>query len=720
MHSRLKFIVPLGWLFCFGCIDVPPVDQPPEIPPQSDGGTNPTPPEQAAFSLSVSPTRVSAFQGKSQTLQLSLTREGGFGGSVSVSAVNPPTGITVLPVTIPAGSTSANLEVSVAESAAPGAQVLTLKGVGGALSHETAFELTVVRLGDLLVGWTSPGQDTVYVNGPLSLQVSVEGGTADYVEVLRNETVLTRLSTAPYQYTWDTTQAPEQTYSLTVRAVRGAATFTTATAKTVVVDRTAPTVASRTPGPGASNVSVKEVIQVSFSEALKASTVKDASVLVAAGSTNLAKTLSASADGKTLTVTLAAPLPIESTVSLTLGTPTEPLTDLAGNAVAATPWTFTVPAWLPMGGAISALTGNTPAENMTMQVGPNGIPVIAWSELDSAKNENHIYVRRWTGGQWESVGGALSGVTGAGTHANSPALVLDGLSNPIVLWDESSNLYGMKWGATGWASLPAFPTLESGSGRYEPSVLLDGSGNLLVGADYNDSFGNVEVFSLGTGQSAWRSVTFTATHDVRQPGGTSLAMATSGQVFIAYNAFWNPDFSLASFVQRYDGGSNWSSVGSIVQSPSKHRAQNVSLVMDGAGNPLTAWEEQETDGQGSFVSSSVYVAAANGTSSGAAWQILGTLNGASTLNSSPSLLMAKNGRPLVAWSGFASPARNIWVASWNGSAWQMMGGPLSALGGADTAASEPVLALDQNGQPLVAWHESNGTSSDIYVYRYNY
>ena len=45
----------------------------------------------------------------------------------------------------------------------------------------------------------------------------------------------------------------------------------------------------------------------------------DASVLVAAGGTNIAKTLAASADGKTLTVTPTAPLPVESTVTLTLG-----------------------------------------------------------------------------------------------------------------------------------------------------------------------------------------------------------------------------------------------------------------------------------------------------------------------------------------------------------------------------------------------------------------
>lgn len=741
MHSRLKLIVPLGLLFSFGCIDVPPVDAPPNPTPETDGGNTQNPPDggnnqpppdggsnqepQADFTLSVSPTRVSVLQGKGQTLRLSVTREGAFSGSVSVSAVNPPAGITVLPATIPAGSTSADLEVSVAESAEPGAKVLTLKGTAGELSHEAAFELTVVRLGDLLVSWTGPSQDTVYVNGSLPLQVSVEGGAADYVELLKGETVLTRLTAAPYQFTWDTTQTAEQTYTLTARAVRGASTFTTNGAKTVVVDRTAPTVVSRAPAPGASNVSVKATIEVRFSEVLKLATVKDASVLVSAGGSNVAKTLSTSADGKTLTVTPTVPLPVESTVSLTLGTGTQPLTDLAGNAVAATaPWTFTVPAWLPMGGAISAQTGNTPAENVAMKVGTDGVPVIAWSELDSAKNESFIYVRRWTGTQWESVGSALSGLAGAGTHAKSPALAMDGQSNPTVIWHEVSgqnqNLHGAKWVSSGWSSLPAFPAVTGIESRTRPSVVLDSAGNLLVASNYNDSMGNVQLFSLAPSASAWQSVPFTVTHDARQPGEPALALGTSGRPFIAYLGFWNPDFTLGCFVQQHEGGSNWSSVGSIVQSPSKHRAEDVSLVLDGAGNPLVAWEEYATDAEGSPVSNSVYVAASNGTSGSATWQILGNLNGVSTLNSSPSLLMGKNGRPLVAWSGFASPERSIRVASWDGSAWQLMGGPLSALSGTDTAALAPVLALDKNGQPLVAWQESNGTASDIYVYRYNY
>lgn len=736
MHSRLKLIVPLGLLFSFGCIDVPPVDAPPVTTPETDGGNtqnppdggnNQTPPDggsnqepQADFTLSVSPTRVSVLQGKGQTLQLSVTREGGFSGSVSVSAVNPPAGITVLPATIPAGSTSADLTVSVAESAEPGAKVLTLKGTAGELSHEAAFELTVVRLGDLLVGWTSPSQDTVYVNGSLPLQVSVEGGTADYVELLKGETVLTRLTAAPYQFTWDTTQTAEQTYTLTARAVRGASTFTTNGAKTVVVDRTAPTVVSRTPAPGASNVSVKATLEVSFSEALKLATVKDASVLVSAGGSNVAKTFSTSADGKTLKVTPTAPLPLESTVSLTLGTATEPLTDLAGNAVAAaTPWTFTVPTWLPMGGAISAQAGNTPAENVTMKVGADGVPVIAWSEFDGSTSARSVYVRRWTGSQWIPMGAVLNAVAEAGTNAINPSLVLDGENRPIVVWDEwgssTSNLYGSRWNGNAWNALPDFPSIPADdTGRQRPSLAIDTLGNITVASEFLTIVGlRQSAFTLLAGQSGWVDVSPQRPEGVWRVSSPSVAVNASRNVFLV-SACNLDSGEWGVVVQKFEAGIGWPVMGDVLVTRAADKGSlEPAVVSDGAENPIVVWSETASQ---SHTAEDIRAARWNGSS----WELLGqVVSENSTSNSKPSVLMGGDGQPLVAWSGVSSSERSIRVSQWSGSAWQPVGAPLSAVSGG-TAAFNPVLALDRkNNRALVAWHESDGTASNIYVYQYN-
>ena len=101
--------------------------------------------------------------------------------------------------------------------------------------------------------------------------------------------------------------------------------------------------------------------------------------------------------------------------------------------------------------------------------------------------------------------------------------------------------------------------------------------------------------------------------------------------------------------------------------------------------------------------------------------MLGTLvSSGSTDSTAPSLVMGNDGRPIVAWSGFSSTERSILVSRWTGSEWRSLGGRISAVTGSSTAAFKPTLTLDKSGQPMVAWHESDGTASNIYVYRYNY
>ncbi|XXF78862.1 Ig-like domain-containing protein [Myxococcaceae bacterium GXIMD 01537] len=715
MNLRLKHLVPIVLLCGPGCIDVPEVEPLPETPLEKPDGGNPGQAERGSFKLSAAPGRVSVLQGKSQVVQLSLERERGFGEGVLVSAVNPPAGVTVQPVTLAAGSTSASLDVEVAQGAEPGVKVLALRGTAGTLVHETTVELTVVKLGDLLVAWASPVPDAVPVNGALALRVTVAGGEADYVEVLRDQTVLQRLPGPSYEYTWDTTQSAEQTYSLTARAVRGGSTFTSV-AKTVVVDRTAPSVAGRAPASGAANVSVHDAIRVTFSEAMKPGSVTDAAVTVTAGGTSLEKTLALSSDGKVLTVKPSALLPVQATVTVTLGA----VTDLAGNELtAAAPWTFTVPTWLPMGGAISALPGSTAAENVALKLGADGNPVIAWSEFDGATSAKYVYVRHWTGGQWEPIGDALSGVNGSDTNAVQPSLAVDSANRPIVVWEESSgtvtNLYGRAWNGVGWDVLPPFPAIsQAGGGRGRPSVVKTANGDVMVSASYYDgSTNNMEVFAWKKGSGGWGTI-FTRPSNIGSPSFPYVIEGADGRPLMVYSGFAEAGRGL--LVQKYQDTVNWSSVGGILYSRNQMSLWGATLAIDGEGNPVVAWSET-TYQNDELSAGSVYAARWNGSS----WVVLGgQLASAATKSDEAFVSRGADGQPWVAWSAIASMERSIWVARWDGSSWQSVGSPLSAVSGGTTAAFKPVLALDKNGQPLVAWHESDGSTSNIYVYRYNY
>ncbi|HET8985993.1 MAG TPA: Ig-like domain-containing protein [Trueperaceae bacterium] len=80
---------------------------------------------------------------------------------------------------------------------------------------------------------------TTYVNGPITFTVLVIGGRPDSIELRRDGALFQQLS--GNAYTWDSSSAPEGSYVFVARARRGEQVVDSEP-KTVVVDRTAPTV----------------------------------------------------------------------------------------------------------------------------------------------------------------------------------------------------------------------------------------------------------------------------------------------------------------------------------------------------------------------------------------------------------------------------------------------------------------------------------------------
>jgi hypothetical protein len=709
--TLLKRLIPMVLaVLLSGCIELPEVAEP-EPPPDGGPGNSP-----AGFTLTISPAQIAIPQGGNHIFQVSLTRKNGFDGDVLIDLWNSPSGITTQPITLLSGSTSANLIISVGENVALGTKSLVLRGTSGSLSAEAPVEVTVLQPGELLVRWGTPTQAKIFVNGVLPLAVSVEGGTADSLEFLKGSVLLARLVTPPYQFNWDTTQEAEGTYEIVARATRRSSTFSSTTL-TVVVDRTAPSVLSRTPQPGAASVSVRDGIQVVFSESMRPSSVTSSSIVLSTGTTsNTEKNLSLTPDGTSLTIQPTSPLPVPSTVTISLGTTTEPVTDLAGNPL--TPpgdWIFTLPVWLPLGGPISAVPGSTSAENVTMKIDLSGKPVIAWAESDgSSKN---IYVRRWNGVDWEALGGALSAIGGTNTPADHPALVVDGLNRPIVIWDEATttsststiNLYARRWIGDTWESLPDFPAPGTENQRFNPTAAIDGANNLYVfSVFYPQAYTELHGFILNPGATSWVSQNPYRPSSQANPGHPSMATYGSTTFFLAYDVF--ADSPGARGISVYQGFSN--QLGNLLPITTPGGVANFpSVSVDGAGNPWVAWQE----GPNTATSETIHAAKWNGS-----WQLLGAqVSTASSSNSTPSLVIGSDGYPTVAWSGYVAPERVILVSRWTGQEWATLGTSLNAAVGVNTPGFKPTLATGSNNQLTIAWHETDGSTSNVYAYRFN-
>ncbi len=307
-------------------------------------------------------------------------------------------------------------------------------------------------LADLRVTITEP-VDKAYTSTSITLTVEVRGGVADTVQLLKDGERLTTL-TPPWKYTWDTTREAEGGYSLTARALRGTQAFTSPPV-VVVVDRTHLQVATRTPAHNATNVDSSQPIRVTFTKPVRAETLGDTTVSLAVAGVLADKTLTLSADGKELTITPkeTPDLPARFSIGLSRG-----ITDLAGNALVlpGTPWSFEVPEWYVLSDALQAVpTEGTGLKDPAMVLDLNDNPIVAWSEELTPGGRTAIFASRWNGQGFEPLGGALNGTfTGSAYY---PALTLMGDGHPVVAWHESDgfneNIYVKRWTGTTWQTV---------------------------------------------------------------------------------------------------------------------------------------------------------------------------------------------------------------------------------------------------------------------------
>lgn len=157
------------------------------------------------------------------------------------------------------------------------------------------------------------------------------------------------------------------------------------------------------------------------------------------------------------------------------------------------------------------------------------------------------------------------------------------------------------------------------------------------------------------------------------------------------------------------GGS--ASGGGISNTPDSSRGTAIAL--DGLGRPVAAWKDMSSG------RAQAYLKRWNGS----AWVELGGSASGGGVSNTPEgsigdLAMAIDGagNPIVAWAA----DREIRLLRWNGSAWVGQGGSGSGGGVSGTlgGSSEPSLALDAAGNPIVAWSETAAdplAESEIYL-----
>ncbi len=407
-------------------------------------------------------------------------------------------------------------------------------------------------------------------------------------------------------------------------------------------DTAAPTVVTQTPAPNAENVAADAVISVTFSETILPSSVTESTVKII-DTTGAVLARSVVLEAKTLKIQLTQlpKLPTKLTLEL------KGLTDVAGNRLATTSWSWFVSA--------------TSYAN----------PVLL---------------------------GEPSNVTDANLEERPLQLAADDQGNIAVAWLNGGNVFVKSWDGTAWQQLGnAFDFPQS---LYAPQIkLLKGQPVIAfqegrkLADDQDEPNGNILVYRW-TG-SEWQALGQVDTLG-RDAAAPSLAVADDGTLTVAYFEF--DGVSSNVFVKRWDG-SVWQALGDALDiNPSRNAV--FPSVVDDAGNPVVAWYEDRT----SDLSRNLYVKRWTGTT----WEQLGaSLNMNSQERADTfSLVVDKNNRPVIAFSEFdqVGQSNNVYVKRWKGSAWEQLG---TVVDNVETQrAIYPSVAVDSSNQISVVWYEA--------------
>jgi len=90
---------------------------------------------------------------------------------------------------------------------------------------------------------------------------------------------------------------------------------------------------------------------------------------------------------------------------------------------------------------------------------PQGTPYVMWTDIETSSRpqRGRVYVRRWTGQDWEPLGGPIT-LRNAGTPVEAPALRIDTQGRPVLSFVQGSSFADMRihlrrWNGTSWEVL---------------------------------------------------------------------------------------------------------------------------------------------------------------------------------------------------------------------------------------------------------------------------
>ena len=384
------------------------------------------------------------------------------------------------------------------------------------------------------------------------------------------------------------------------------------------------------------------------------------------------------------------------------------ITDLIGNRLPETSWTFTTRdgVWGTEELIESEDVGS--ADNPQIAVEKNGDAIAVWVQSDGTRY--NIYSNRFTkaSNSWGSV--ELIGRDDI-RHASNPQIAIDQNGDAVAVWVQSdgvTNIYSNRFtkSSNSWGTVTIIETgtLEA----LQPQIAVEKNGDAIAvwvqsdGTRYNiysnrftkssNSWGTEEMIEI-EGESAF------------QP---QIAIDQNGDAIAVWEQSDGTIYNIYS--NRFTKASNsWGSENVIETGIGA--AFQPQIAIDKSGDAIAVWEQ--SDGIRSRIYSNSYNKESH------SWDTEVVIGSTVSLLLEPAhVAVNQNGDAVVVWTSEDSlGVNNIYSNRYSkiSNSW----GTEEAIETGTSDASQPQIAMDDNGNALSVWRQYDGTAMSIYSNRFS-
>ncbi|MFZ5515210.1 MAG: T9SS type A sorting domain-containing protein [Candidatus Zhuqueibacterota bacterium] len=358
-------------------------------------------------------------------------------------------------------------------------------------------------------------------------------------------------------------------------------------------------------------------------------------------------------------------------------------------------------------------------ENALIAMDGSGNFVIAWEDYRNANYD--IYAQRYnSSGSALGTNFKVNDDTGSSYQVEA-SIAMDGSGNFVIAWKDYRNgyyadIYAQRYNNSGSAQGTNFKVNDDtgGSGQYNPSIAMDGSGNFVI-AWSDTRKGEWDIYAQRYDSSGSAQGTNFKVND--DTGGyyqiyPSIAMDGSGNFVIAWEDDRNGDWDI--YAQRSNSSGSAQGTNFKVNDDTGSSYQGApSIAIDGSGNFVIAWQ----DGRNGHYDIYAQRYNSSGSAQGTNFKVNDDTGSSSQYN--PSIAMDGSGNFVIAWEDYRNGDWDIYAQRYNSSG--------SAQGtnfqvNDDTGSSgqyNPSIAIDESGNFVIVWEDYCNCTTDIYARRYN-